>query len=429
MRTMANVFASLILFIALIFVITSCGRDVAQNAGYSWPRWRGPNGDGISKETGWDPMALARGAKILWNVNVGNGYSNIAIQNSRIYTLGVLLDEAQVAFQCLHAGTGKVIWRHLVPEDFMSPQSTPAIDGDRVYGLTYDGILLCLRAANGKVLWKKNLEGDFKAKPNQHGWALSPVVVGNLLLLNANSTGIALDKKTGDLVWSVADSKPSATYGSFASTVVGGPMDSKIALFLGPGTLSGVEVRSGKTLWSYLHGTPSHPVADPIAYENKVFLQLDEWCTLLEIGGTGPKVLWQNPSLCGALPTPVLVNGYLYGTNCPPEDIGQWDSWGVMSRFAMPFRCVDWTTGKVVWEKTMKSSTLMAADGKLIILELNGMLHIVEATPSSYRELSQADVFAGQNKPRAFATPPVLCNGRIYCRNYAGDLICIDVSK
>jgi hypothetical protein len=72
---------------------------------------------------------------------------------------------------------------------------------------------------------------------------------------------------------------------------------------------------------------------------------------------------------------------------------------------------------------------LTVAGGKFILLEVTGMLHIAEASRTSYQELCSADVLKGANKPRIFAAPPVLCNGRVYCRNYAGDLICIDVSK
>jgi outer membrane protein assembly factor BamB len=91
-----------------------------------------------------------------------------------------------------------------------------------------------------------------------------------------------------------------------------------------------------------------------------------------------------------------------------------------------------------MWEeelKTMekpwgpKTVSLMAADGKLIILENDGTLHIAEVTPASYQEISSCDVLDGEHKYRQFWTPPVLCNGKIYCRNYAGDLLCIDVSK
>ena len=71
----------------------------------------------------------------------------------------------------------------------------------------------------------------------------------------------------------------------------------------------------------------------------------------------------------------------------------------------------------------------MAADGKLIVLNEKGMLFIAEASPAGFTPLSKGDVLKGEETIRRFYTPPVLCKGRIYCRNYAGELICIDVSK
>jgi hypothetical protein len=83
-----------------------------------------------------------------------------------------------------------------------------------------------------------------------------------------------------------------------------------------------------------------------------------------------------------------------------------------------------------MWEKEMKMASVTAADGKLIILEENGTLRIAEANPQSYKEISSCDVLGGEKKLGGwFYTPPVLYKGKIYCRNYAGDLICIDVSK
>jgi outer membrane protein assembly factor BamB len=70
-----------------------------------------------------------------------------------------------------------------------------------------------------------------------------------------------------------------------------------------------------------------------------------------------------------------------------------------------------------------------AVDGKLAALELDGTLHIAQVTPSGWQELSTADVLGGAQKVvRRFACAPILCSGRIYCRNWEGDLICIDVS-
>jgi hypothetical protein len=87
-------------------------------------------------------------------------------------------------------------------------------------------------------------------------------------------------------------------------------------------------------------------------------------------------------------------------------------------------------TGKLMWEKILGKEviSLTSAVGKLIILEDIGTLRIAEATPSSYKEISSCKVPSESNKHRWW-TPPVLCNGKIYCRNHSGDLVCIDVSK
>jgi outer membrane protein assembly factor BamB len=92
-------------------------------------------------------------------------------------------------------------------------------------------------------------------------------------------------------------------------------------------------------------------------------------------------------------------------------------------------------SGEVVWEQVFGkifknvNLSLMTANGKLIVLEDTGELHIAEAFPSSYQEISSCDVLEGEQTKRWFWTHPVLCNGKIYCRNYPGELICIDVSK
>jgi outer membrane protein assembly factor BamB len=85
-------------------------------------------------------------------------------------------------------------------------------------------------------------------------------------------------------------------------------------------------------------------------------------------------------------------------------------------------------TGAVVWEESMEHACLITADGKLIILGIDGTLRIAEATSSSYQELSRGNVLGGKER-KVFATPPVLYDGKIYCRDYWGDLVCIDVSK
>ncbi len=322
-------------------------------------------------------------------MDVGIGYSNVVIQGNRLYTMGIFGEYREnLAYLCLDAGTGKVLWRRDFESGMIEPQSTPVIDGERVYGLAADGALRCLRAANGKVLWEKDLELDFDARRSRNSLATSPAVEGDLLLLNANTAEIALDKKTGELKWSVADKVPPGSWGSYATTVVGDLQGTRCALFLGPSPLNAVEVTTGKKLWSYPHKDATHPISDPTVFDNQVFVQLIDSCALLEGSGAEPRV----------------VDGYLYGSHWPREYSGAFDDWATLRRLDFPFRCVEWKTGRVVWEKSMKEVSTIAANGKLIMLEVTGILHIAEASPASYQELSSADALAGANK-QVFCSP------------------------
>ena len=73
--------------------------------------------------------------------------------------------------------------------------------------------------------------------------------------------------------------------------------------------------------------------------------------------------------------------------------------------------------------------TLAAANGILLVLDDEGTLYAAEASPEGFKEITRCDVLLGSTTPRRFWTPPVLCNAKIYCRNFGGDLVCIDVSK
>ena len=120
---------------------------------------------------------------------------------------------------------------------------------------------------------------------------------------------------------------------------------------------------------------------------------------------------------------PVLIDGYLYGCNGGPES-----KQGT-------FCCLDAATGELMWEEDLRAEgkpktetvSLIAADGKLIILEDTGILRIAEASPSSYKEISSCELPA--KKMHQWWMYPVLYKSRIYCRNINGDLVCIDVSK
>jgi outer membrane protein assembly factor BamB len=412
----------------------------------NWPRWRGPNGDGVSTETGWNPKCLDGGAKVLWTANIGTGYSNIAISDGHLYAMGSG-DVTHLAFACLDAATGKTIWmqRLMLGVGSQDPMSTPTVDGDRVYGTAQNGMLFCLNTADGRMLWKKGVGPDSSDEVRTfslgYGRVSSPVVDGALLLINANMAGIALDKMDGRVVWDSGThiANPLLPFAeAYATPVIADLEGRRAALFLGPASLSAVDTATGKAIWSYDHGEGVEVISDPLISGTVVYFSTSSRGTAVDLRKPrglmsiirpqkGPRVLWSGESLRGSIETPVAVEGYLYGTDWD-RYVDSWN-WHPVLTSDWWFRCVELKTGKVAWEKAMPWVSLSAAGGRLIMLSAKGILTIAEASPKGFSKLCNADVMGGADRPRLFVTPPVLCDGKIYVRNYAGDLICIDARK
>src|SRR6266478_3396030 len=175
---------------ALLAAALPIGNSFAEDL----PQWRGPNRNGISSEkisVTWP----AGGPKVRWRAPVGTGFSSISASQGRVYTMGN--SGEQDTIWCLDAATGKELWKHtyaakLGPQYYEGgPGSTPTVAGDRVFTIGKWGDVLCLDATNGAVVWQRDLRKD-GITPNRWGFAGSPLVWRDLVILNAGTAGIAL---------------------------------------------------------------------------------------------------------------------------------------------------------------------------------------------------------------------------------------------
>ena len=183
--------------VLLTLLVTFGCTKTADKVGFSWPQWRGPDGNGLSKETEWDPASIAI-ERIAWTADIGMGYSNIVIQDGRLYSIGRTREGPKVS--CLDAVTGKLRWERIFATS-LPPQATPAVDGRPSFGLTNEGSLFAFDARTGKQRWERDLVGEYGAVKPYYGFGGSPMVDGDLLILNANTSGMALRRSTGELVW------------------------------------------------------------------------------------------------------------------------------------------------------------------------------------------------------------------------------------
>jgi len=150
------------------------------------------------------------------------------------------------------------------------------VEGDVLYALSSDGDLACLETAAGKARWRKSLRADFGGKPGKWAYSESPLIDGDVLVVTpggAEATLVALNKKTGAVIWksAVPGGDPAAYSSAIAIEAAG---HKQYVQFLDKGVV-GVDAKTGQFLWRYAKTS------------------------------TGP----------ANIPTPVFQDGYVYSSN------------------------------------------------------------------------------------------------------------------
>ena len=371
--------------------------------GANWPQWRGPNRDGVSRETGLLKQWPAEGPPLVWKAaGAGRGYSSFSVSNGKLYTMGLRGDrEFVIAFD---VATGKEAWAAAHGSAFRNdrgdgPRGTPTVDGDRIYALGGNGDLSCLDARTGKVVWSKNVLKEFGGSNITWGISESPLVMGNKVLVNAGGPGasiVALNKADGSLIWK--SQSDEAGYSSAIPLQVNGGTQ---VIFFTASRAVGLDANDGRLLWEYAR--PSNNVANvatPIARANRVFISSDY--------GTGGGVVEIKPDnkaqeiyftkdMKNHHSSSVLVGDHLYGFSS-----------AILT--AMKF-----DTGEIAWrDRSVGKGSLVYADGHLYCFSENGVVGLVEATPAGYKEKGR---FRIQQDSLPTWSHPVIAGGRLYLRD------------
>lgn len=383
-------------------------------AANDWPHWRGPNRNGISTETGWTDQWPAAGPTIAWNAQVGLGFSSFAVAAGRVITLGHALDTDTIfAFD---AASGRSLWKHSYPaqlgDKYFDGGTTgsPTLDGDRVFTLSRWGDLFCLAADDGHVVWSKNIQKETRARVPDWGFTGSPLVLGDRLILNVGEAGVALDKKTGAIVW---QSAPKTA--GYSTPLPARHGDTDLLLFGSGAAYVAVNPRDGKEAWRITWVTEyGVNASDPILDGDRLFVSTGygKGAGLFKIGQGQPEQVWKSKALRTQLNGAILSKGHLYGVD---GDTGEKAS----------LKCLELATGQEKWaHPRFGSGGIILVDGRLVALSGTGELMIAPASPDGFNPVSRAQVLGGK-----CWTAPVLSGGRVLCRNSRGEIACVDLRK
>lgn len=372
-----------------------------------WPQLWGPGATGAVEAEATGGVALRE----LWRRPIGSGFSGIAVSGGHGYTgeSDGVSDQA-IAFD---VATGRTLWRAALGETYRGhdgsrdgPIATPAVSEGRVYMAGPRGVLLALDAASGRELWRRDLLAEPGLKAPFYGFGASPIVAAGRVVVQVGGpekSGLAaFDAASGRPAWSalVAETKgDSSGYAAAVPVAIAGELQLAVTAH---DRVFAVRAEDGALAWSHPLGASEEPTRSPLALPgDRVLVSRNDGTILLQLaregGGFRASEAWRSPRLKGGLSPTVHEAGSLYGFG------GQF------------LLCVDARTGEPRWREKTNSGALIRVGRRLLLLgELSGLLRVVEASSSGYRELARAPAF---NAGAQSSTGPSYAGGRVFVRN------------
>ena len=376
-----------------------------------WPRFRGPDGTGHTTEKGllvtWDAKA------VVWKTAIkGRGQSSPMIWGERIFLTSAVDNGKQRLVIDVDRQTGKVLWEHVdwtgtpEPSHEMNGWASASCvtDGERVYASFGKAGLHCY-TVDGKHVWSRQL-GEFLSK-TKRGTAASPVLAGDLVILNGDSESdpflFGIDKLTGKTVWKT-DRPAREGY----STPILVPAGGKQELVLnGDPFIAGYDPASGKQLWSCKSFAPRGEPAP--AFANGVLYVINGQpgdIYAVRPGGSGDvtstHMVWHSQRKSGRdQPSPIVVGDYLLVSNME----------GILN-------CYDVKTGKDLWKDRISTGRItaspVAAEGRAYFQSENGQVLVIQPGPE-LKILARNTVESSAEE--IFRATPTPCRGQIFLRS------------
>lgn len=433
-------------FALVVVLISLVGRVQAED----WPQWRGPQRDGVWRESGIRTDLPAGGAKELWRVPVALGYAGPAVADGKVYLFEYELSDGEIKNQpgrrkqlqgverlrCLHAETGSELWKYEYPRAYAisypsGPRCTPTVDGDRVYILGAEGDLTCLRTQDGSKAWSKSFSEDFGVKTPIWGHSAHPLVEGDTLYCVVGGEGsiaVAFDKATGKEKWRALSAGEPGYCPPTMETIAG----KRQLLIFYPTAVAGLDPSSGQELWSVpIEPAYAMAIAQPLVLGDRMFASgyKASVCFALPTSAS-PDVFWSGTpktSVSSSNVTPIYDGQAIYGVDADSSSLA----------------AVNPATGERYWQT--KAPTVGEGNrgrhGTAFIIRQGdtdrywlfgetGDLILAKLSPAGYEELGRQhilDMTSGAFGRSVVWSHPAFAGRAVYARNDK-ELVCVDLS-
>lgn len=387
----------------------------------AWLQFGGPNRNFIVDSKGLAASWPSDGPRRIWSRKLGEGYSGIVVDGSRLYTM--YREGSQEILVALDAQTGKTLWEQrydapilpkMAMENGPGPHSTPLVSGGHVYSIGVTGKMHCQDKVTGKGVWYHDLLAEFNAPLQGRGYSSSPIAYKKTIILPVGGPGQALmafNENDGSVAWKRNDLDLAPA----SPLLINVDGQDQLVQFMA-NEVTGLDPNNGELLWRHPHRTQyGLNISTPVWGEGNLL-----FCTSAYTGGsrvvqlqqsagkTTVKELWFSNRMRVHIGNTLRIGDYIYGSS---GDFGPAFLLGVNVR-----------TGQEAWrDRSLAKANMVHADGKTILVDEDGSLALATLSPTGLQLHSRVDLL----KSHAW-TAPTLVGTKLYVRDRAS-IMALDV--
>lgn len=382
--------------------------------------WRGPDRSGIYNESGLLKKWPDGGPKLLWEVTgMGDGYSSATVTDDAVYVTG-RKEESDVLIAL--TPDGKVKWETVYGKAWMKNHTgsrcTPTFYNGNIFLISGSGDIVCV-GTDGKIKWTKNHYALYEGTPIMFGISESPLVADNMVIASPGGKKAALvafNINDGKVMWETVPMNQDPMYVNPKLIEYAGK---KMIVTVMGTDIFAVDAKDGKIIWKVDYAAENaatgrvmkNHATTPIFRDGCILIANGyNWVSLklkLSPDGNSVEKVWENRNFDPQLGGVVLLGNNIFGSTHMSKPVDNWV-------------CVDWTTGKTLWEaKWYTRGSIISADGMIYLYEeKSGHVALVKPDPAKLDVVSEFQITKGDGP---FWAHPVISKGRLYIRH--GDVL------